>query len=523
MSNLIPGNQKHLTLKDRIYIEESLDQGRSFKEIARFLCKDPTTISKEVKAHRKHEPHFTERLFYNAKNFCTHRFHCKKTNACGKIELCGVKCASCPTCKSGEGYLEQNITLPDGTIKKMAIWGGYELDGYDRTLNVFMKQSDIGTFIDLLSSTIATGKLNTDGIEDPCQHEEGYQITVDFVDKPVTAILRKGQGKLSLESFVRDERKTCRNAVESITGEVDLEEDGTLHLDAEKVENNRFLVFALAFLGVRKHLLFEGIVQKLYEMYDESAGVLIDVSKDGKITSKIVKGLERPNLPCNVFLLGEQSCRPYFDELLGLNPKRVRKPRNPKLVEKPEAAKDEKSQTQEDHKTGLEKEQVAEESGIEAIDNTIFQVLENTLIRYEGNDTDVVIPKGITAIGDGKTMTFSQTQVASVSIPNSVTKIGGYAFFQCDTLKKINIPDSVTSIGDHAFRQCSQLETIIIPDGVEAIERECFWGCQGLKEVRLPENLRIIEEKAFSGCTSLPALDIPDGTEVIEDGAFWGG
>ena len=104
MSNLIPGNQKHLTLKDRIYIEESLDQGRSFKEIARFLCKDPTTISKEVKAHRKHEPHFTERLFYNAKNFCTHRFHCKKTNACGKIELCGVKCASCPTC---------NQTCPD--------------------------------------------------------------------------------------------------------------------------------------------------------------------------------------------------------------------------------------------------------------------------------------------------------------------------------------------------------------------------------------------------------------------------
>ena len=104
MSNLIPGNQKHLTLKDRIYIEESLDQGRSFKEIACFLCKDPTTISKEVKAHRKHEPHFTERLFYNAKNFCTHRFHCKKTNACGKIELCGVKCASCPTC---------NQTCPD--------------------------------------------------------------------------------------------------------------------------------------------------------------------------------------------------------------------------------------------------------------------------------------------------------------------------------------------------------------------------------------------------------------------------
>ena len=63
MSKYIPGNQKHLTLNDRIYIEESLEQGRSFKDIARYLCKDPTTISKEVKAHRIHEPHFKERLF----------------------------------------------------------------------------------------------------------------------------------------------------------------------------------------------------------------------------------------------------------------------------------------------------------------------------------------------------------------------------------------------------------------------------------------------------------------------------
>ncbi|MCM1244833.1 MAG: helix-turn-helix domain-containing protein [Roseburia sp.] len=52
MSNLIPGNQKHLTLEDRIYIEKALSHGESFKNIACFLCKDPTTISKEVKKHR---------------------------------------------------------------------------------------------------------------------------------------------------------------------------------------------------------------------------------------------------------------------------------------------------------------------------------------------------------------------------------------------------------------------------------------------------------------------------------------
>lgn len=97
MSKYIPGNQKHLTLNDRIYIENELNKGTSFKNIARFLCKDPTTISKEVKAHRLSD-WYHKGTFYNAKNFCIHRYHCKKTNACGKIILCSVKCASCPTC-----------------------------------------------------------------------------------------------------------------------------------------------------------------------------------------------------------------------------------------------------------------------------------------------------------------------------------------------------------------------------------------------------------------------------------------
>jgi len=103
MSKYIPGNQKHLTIEDRIYIQNELDKGTSFKDIARFLCKDPTTISKEVKARRASD-WFHKGTFLNAKNFCTKRFRCKKTNACNKILLCGVKCASCPTC---------NHTCPD--------------------------------------------------------------------------------------------------------------------------------------------------------------------------------------------------------------------------------------------------------------------------------------------------------------------------------------------------------------------------------------------------------------------------
>ena len=78
MSKYIPGNQKHLTLNDRIYIENELAKGTSFKDIAAFLCKDPTTISKEVRAHRISD-WYHKGTFYNSKNFCIHRYHCKKS------------------------------------------------------------------------------------------------------------------------------------------------------------------------------------------------------------------------------------------------------------------------------------------------------------------------------------------------------------------------------------------------------------------------------------------------------------
>ena len=98
MSKLIPGNQKHLSLADRQYIETSLNNHVSFKDIARYLCKDPTTISREVRKYRLSEFCSGNGLFYNEKNHCIHRFTCKLVNVCSKILDCGIKCRSCPTC-----------------------------------------------------------------------------------------------------------------------------------------------------------------------------------------------------------------------------------------------------------------------------------------------------------------------------------------------------------------------------------------------------------------------------------------
>lgn len=99
MSKAIPGNHSHLTLEDRQFIEESLNDRKSFREISRYLCKDPSTISKEVWINRIVDS-YHKGSFINPHNFCIHRFHCKKMNACEKIILCDIYCKSCYRCNS---------------------------------------------------------------------------------------------------------------------------------------------------------------------------------------------------------------------------------------------------------------------------------------------------------------------------------------------------------------------------------------------------------------------------------------
>jgi len=96
MSNLIPGNQKHLTMDDRVFIETSLDKDMPFKEIAKYLCKDPSTISKEVRKHRTKK----ERNEFTSPNRCIKRGSCNRHNVCNRTIPCKKQCRSCNACNT---------------------------------------------------------------------------------------------------------------------------------------------------------------------------------------------------------------------------------------------------------------------------------------------------------------------------------------------------------------------------------------------------------------------------------------
>ena len=119
-------------------------------------------------------------------------------------------------------------------------------------------------------------------------------------------------------------------------------------------------------------------------------------------------------------------------------------------------------------------------------------------------------------------ISFRNQNIRSYVIPSSVTSIGDYAFWYCDSLSEIVIPSSVTSIGDHAFSDCYSLSEIVIPSSVTSIGDSAFSSCNSLSEIVIPSSVTSIGDSAFSDCYSLSEIVIPSSVTSIGDNAFYG-
>ena len=142
------------------------------------------------------------------------------------------------------------------------------------------------------------------------------------------------------------------------------------------------------------------------------------------------------------------------------------------------------------------------------------------LAKYTGTDTSIVIPDGVTGIGDRAF--YNKNNLTSVIIPDSVTTIGSKALWGCKSLTEIIIPETVVSIGAGTFKNCQSLKEITIPGNIKTIESAMFYGCKNLKKIVLPDSITDIEASAFSGCKNLVDVVLPKKLVNIADGAFSG-
>ena len=180
--------------------------------------------------------------------------------------------------------------------------------------------------------------------------------------------------------------------------------------------------------------------------------------------------------------------------------------------------------------------------------NAIIETTDNELIAGCKN---TIIPNSVTKIGN---FAFDACDsLTSIVIPNSITSIGHYAFYSCDSLTSIDIPNSVIEIGYGVFEGCLGLTSIVvesgnprydsrnncnaiietayntliygcknttIPNSVTTIDDYAFYFCDGLTSIVIPNSVTEIGFAAFESCHGLTSVVIPNSVTSIGDGAF---
>ena len=131
---------------------------------------------------------------------------------------------------------------------------------------------------------------------------------------------------------------------------------------------------------------------------------------------------------------------------------------------------------------------------------------DKILIAYVGNKTDVILPESITQIN--QYAFYNCSSLTSVTIPDGVTSISNRAFYNCSGLTSITIPNSVTSIGGYAFYNCSSLTSITIPDSVTSIGDSAFEHCYKLVEVCNDSALEIKADSRAHGYVGYYAKNV---------------
>ena len=133
------------------------------------------------------------------------------------------------------------------------------------------------------------------------------------------------------------------------------------------------------------------------------------------------------------------------------------------------------------------------------------------------NLASVTIPNSVTTIG---AFSFQSCGLTSITIPNSVITIDDNAFAYCHYLESVTIGSNVKTIGGEAFVDCTSLQSISIPNSVTTLGTGAFMDCTSLNNVTLGNGIKIFGDNVFDGCTSLVSVTISDGVLLIGGGAF---
>lgn len=223
--------------------------------------------------------------------------------------------------RNGQISVRQEVHHADGSVTSSMVLGNDPRDGIDRSLNIF------GSLIDdvLKPALIKARKIReADNEADKIffMDNEGadYEVTVDDTISPIMHIVTCTKDQIRVAQYIRDERKSVGKPVSEDTFQFT---DGKLSATLDEVkEGNNLLLVAFGVYETRRILEERGVLQELKKLDNRSSGVVVKATDDD-ISAKIVRGRNRPDLPClmfgGLFAQGDEDAvmmRPYMDEMM---------------------------------------------------------------------------------------------------------------------------------------------------------------------------------------------------------------
>lgn len=179
---------------------------------------------------------------------------------------------------------------------------------------------------------------------------------------------------------------------------------------------------------------------------------------------------------------------------------------------------------------------------------------------------EIIIEEGVTTVGN---RAFTGTSVETLTLPDTLTRVGEYAFNGCNNLKSVYIPQNVvrierdafsfcdalsevqfdkrvsglvigqsafdysreltdleipggvTDLGVYAFRNCSKLISLTLHEGLTSIASHAFTACRSLQKVNIPSTVTSIGSMAFYECKGLQEVSFSEGIREMDDFVFY--
>ena len=160
---------------------------------------------------------------------------------------------------------------------------------------------------------------------------------------------------------------------------------------------------------------------------------------------------------------------------------------------------------------------LVDNNGTLTIPDSVTKIGEGAFSNVEGLKT-IIIPGTVKEIGRNAFMKNSTLE--SVIMKDGVEKINSSAFSACTNLKKVVMPNSVVEMGQLVFYYDPNLSDINISTGLTSIPSYAYCNCPKLTTIEIPENVINISDCAFAECTNLTQINIPKNLKSIGKNAF---